>query len=117
LLFTLLGALPLGVLVRRRHVAVLAYLTAGSFVFTLQTVTVLLTWMSGGKGIGGGSGFGESPSGTFPIDYASGEVIAYGLVNLLMTLTGVGLVLVGGRLRARRSVRRRITDAATVAGS
>jgi hypothetical protein len=61
LLFTVLAAFPLGLLVRRRQLAILTYLIVGSFLFTFQTLGVLLTWMSGGKGIGGGSGFGDAP--------------------------------------------------------
>jgi hypothetical protein len=102
LFFAVLGALPLGLFVARKHVAVLAFLIVDSFLFSFQTLNVLLTWMSGGKGIGGGSGFGDSPAGTFPIDYAKGEVMAYGVVNLLITTVGVGLVLLGARIRARR---------------
>lgn len=105
LLFTILGALPLGLLVRRRQAALLTYLVVDSFLFTFQTLNVLLTWMAGGQGIGGGSGFGDSPHG-FPVDYATGEVAAYGVVNLLITTAGVGLVLLGARLRSRRAVRR-----------
>lgn len=101
--FTLVGALPLGLLVHRRHLAVLTYLLLDSFLFSFQTLNVLLTWMSGGKGVGGGSGFGDAPAGSFPISYAHGEVIAYGVVNLLITTAGVGLVLAGARIRARRS--------------
>jgi hypothetical protein len=105
LLFTLVGALPLGLLVRRRHVALLTYLIVDSFLFSFQTLNVLLTWMSGGTGIGGGSGFGDTPSGPFPVAYAQGEVLAYGVVNLVITTVGVGLVLLGARLRSRRSGR------------
>jgi len=32
-------------------------------------------------------------------------VIAYGVVNAIITLVGVGLVLLGSRLRARRTSR------------
>lgn len=106
LFFTVLAALPLGFLVARREVALMSYLLVDSFLFTFQTLDVLLTWMSGGTGVGGGSGFGDSPTGAFPIDYVKGEVIAYGVVNLLITGFGVGLVLLGARLRSRREVRR-----------
>jgi len=105
LFFTVLGALPLGLFVGRRHAALLTYLIVDSFLFSFQTLNVLLTWMSGGKGVGGGSGFGDSPAGTFPIDYAKGEVLAYGVVNLVITLVGVGLVLLGARIRVRRTAR------------
>jgi hypothetical protein len=103
LLLTVLAAFPLGFLLARRESALLAYLIADSFVFTFQTLNVLLTWMSGDKGLGGSSGFGDYPRGSFPIHYAQGEVMAYGLVNLLITLAGVGLVLLGARVRSRRA--------------
>jgi hypothetical protein len=103
LLFTLLGALPLGLLVPHRHLALLTYLVIDSFLFTFQTLDVLLTWMSGGQGLARGSGFGDPPAGGFPIDYARAEVVAYGVVNLLITTIGVGAVLGGAHLRSRRT--------------
>jgi hypothetical protein len=114
LLFTVLGALPLGLFVGRRPVALLSYLLVDSFLFSFQTLNVLLTWMSGGKGVGGGSGFGDSPTGPLPIHYARGEVLAYGVVNLLITGAGVGLVLLGARLRSRREARRTVARAVQV---
>src|SRR5262245_7724041 len=112
LIFTLVAALPLGYLVRGRLVAVFTYLVVDSFLFTFQTLGVLLTWMSGGAGIGGASGFGDSPTGSFPIDYASGEVAAYGVVNLVLVLVGIGLVLLGARARAWRAARGTVVDVA-----
>jgi len=112
LLFTVLGALPLGFLLGRRHLALLAYLVVDAFVFSFQTLTVLLTWMSGGTGVGGGSGFGDTPNGTFPIHYERGEVAAYGVVNLLITLAGIGLVLLGAWVRGRRGSHHLVTDPA-----
>jgi hypothetical protein len=50
----------------------------------------------------------------FPIDYAQGEVVAYGVVNLLITGVGVGLVLLGARLRSRRTGRRSVAGAGAV---
>ena len=106
LIFTLVAAFPLGFLIARRETALLSYLIAGSFLFSLQSLNLLLTWMSGGSGLGGSSGFGDTPSGQFPIDYASSEVIAYGIVNAIITVVGVGLVLLGSRVRARRTTPR-----------
>ena len=103
LFFTILAAFPLGFLVTRRQAALLAYLIVDSFLFSLQSLNLLLSWMSGGSGLGGSSGFGDTPSGQFPIDYSGGEVIAYGLVNAIIILVGVGLVLLGSRVRARRA--------------
>ena len=106
LIFTVLAAFPLGFLVSRRQAALLIYVIAGWFVFTLQSLNLLLTWMSGGTGLGGSSGFGDTPSGPFPIHYSSSEVIAYGVVNAIITLAGVGLVLLGSRVRIRRTIHR-----------
>lgn len=106
LFFTILAAFPLGYLFTRRQTALLSYLIVGSFVFTLQSLNLLLTWMSGGSGLGGSSGFGDTPSGAFPIDYSSSEVVAYGVVNAIITVVGVGLVLLGSRVRARRTTHR-----------
>jgi hypothetical protein len=103
LTFAIVAAFPLGFLVTRRQAALLTYLIVDSFLFSLQSLNLLLTWMSGGSGLGGSSGFGDTPSGQFPIDYSSGEVIAYGVVNAIITLVGVGLVLLGSRLRAGRT--------------
>lgn len=106
LFFTVLAAFPLGFVVARRQTALLTYLIADSFLFSLQTLSLLLTWMSGGSGLGGASGFGDTPSGPFPVDYSRSEVIAYGVVNAVITLAGVGLVLLGARLRTRRTTQR-----------
>jgi hypothetical protein len=103
IVYTVLVAFPLGFFMARRSTALLSYLVVGSFVFTWQSLGVLLTWMSGGTGLGGASGFGDSPSGQFPIGYDNGELIAYGVVNAIITLAGVGLVVVGSRVRARRT--------------
>ena len=47
--------------------------------------------------------------GTVP--YAESEIIAYGIVNLIIVLAGIGLVLLGHRIRVRRAAAR---DAVTV---
>ena len=101
IIFTILAALPLGLLVRNRGTAVLAFVIADLFVFTVQTIGVLLTWMAGKGGIGGAKAFGPYPN-AFPISYTESEVIAYGVVNLVIVLAGIGLVLLGHRIRARR---------------
>jgi hypothetical protein len=100
--FTILVALPLGLLVRSRGTALLAYLIADLFVFTFQTLDVLLNWMAGKSAIGGANAFGPSPDAV-PIHYSESEVIAYGIVNLAVMLAGIGLVLFGHRIRARRT--------------
>ena len=103
IIYTVLFALPIGLLVRPRGTAVLAYLAVGSWVFAFQSVTVLLSWL----GHDGRSAFGPFPT-ALPAASDSSEVFGYGAVNLVITLVGVGLVLVGHRIRSRRLERREV---------
>jgi len=103
LIYTVLIALPLGLLIASRSTAVLSYLLIGSYLFSFQNTSVLLSWL----GHGADSAFGPYPE-RFPAEAATGEVIGYGVVNLVITLVGVGLVLLGARLRARRLSRRNV---------
>lgn len=99
--YTVLLALPIGLLVRPRGAAVLTYLTVGSYLFAFQTLTVLLSWL----GHDGRSAFGPFPV-ALPARADGAEVLGYGAVNLVVTLVGVGLVLLGHRIRVRRAARR-----------
>lgn len=101
LLYTLLLAFPIGWLVASRSWAVLTYLTVGSWVFAFQSLNLLLSWLSHS----GRSAFGPFPTG-FPAVADTGEVAGYAVMNVVITLAGVGLVLLGVRLRQRRAVRR-----------
>lgn len=102
-IYTVLLALPIGFLVRPRATAVLTYLVVGSWVFAFQTVTVLLSWL----GHDGRSAFGPFPT-ALPAASDSFEVFGYGAVNVLITVVGVGLVLLGHRIRSRRVERREV---------
>ena len=69
-IYTVLLALPIGLLVRPRATAVLTYLVVGSWVFAFQTVTVLLSWL----GHDGRSAFAAVPdraAGSFRLLEAS----------------------------------------------
>ncbi len=101
LVFTLVASLGIGFFVRQRSTAVVSYLIAASFLFTFQTLEVLLNWMAGNSGINGSGAFGPSPNG-FPITYQQSEVIAYGVVNLVIVAVGVGLTVGAHKLAARR---------------
>ncbi len=103
LIYTVLIALPLGLLISSRSTAVLTYLLVGSYLFSFQNNYVLLGWL----GHSSAPAFGPYPEG-FPAEAATGEVIGYGVVNAVITLVGVGLVLLGARLRARRMSRRNV---------
>lgn len=97
LIYTILIALPLGYLIKTRSTAVLAYLLAGSYLFSYQSTIVLLDWF----GHESPSAFGPFPN-DFPANASSSETLGYGLVNLAITTVGIGLVLLGNRVAARR---------------
>ncbi len=109
--FTLIASLGLGFFVPQRNWALVAYLIADSFVFSFQTLNVLLTWMGANGGLGGAKAFGPFPTG-FPVTYKQSEVFAYGVVNLVITAVGVGLIFGAHRLAAKRTaMKQRITVA------
>lgn len=110
ILFTLVVAFPLGWLLHRRSLAVVAYAAADSFVFTFQTLGVLLAWMAAEPGMGGAKAFGEFPTG-WPVTYDEVEVFSYGIVNFVVLLAGIGLTVLGSWVRERR---RRRPEAITV---
>lgn len=101
IIFTVLFALPIGYFVKQRGLAVVAYLAVDAIVFGFQSVTVLLDWLSNSPPVA----FGPSPTG-FPITYSSGELLAYGVVNLIVIAVGVGLTVLGTVIAKRRSVKR-----------
>lgn len=101
LLYTVLIALPLGLFIQSRSTAVLSYLLVGSYLFSFQNTSVLLGWL----GHSSTPAFGPHPEG-FPAQAQTGEVVGYGVVNAVVALVGVGLVLLGAALRARRASKR-----------
>ncbi len=100
LVYTLLLAFPIGYLVTSRSTAVLGYLAGGSYLLSLQSTWVLLSWL----GHESRPAFGPFPEG-FPAQSSTSEIVGYGVVNLVITLVGVGLVLLGRRVAGRRRTR------------
>ena len=98
LVYTILLALPIGLLIHRRATAILTYLAVGAWIFMFQTTSLVLSWLAHD----GRSAFGPFPS-AFPAVYDSGELFGYAAVNLVIVAVGVGLVALGGRLRDRRA--------------
>jgi hypothetical protein len=96
-LLTILVALPLGFLVRRRLVAYVAYGLAFAHVYTWQTAALLMEWTKGGyAAFPESAGTGDSIS-TMPWGYLSFTTLVYAV--------GFGLVALGHWLRARRTGR------------
>jgi hypothetical protein len=89
-ILTLLAALPLGYLVRPRLAAHLAYGLGFTYIFTFQTLTLLLAWSAG-------SDAAFDRDGDAPLDYL--------LVTTAIYAAGFGLVTLGHWLRGRRTGR------------
>jgi len=107
LVYTVLVALPLGFLLSSRSTAVLSYLLVGSYLFSFQSTSLVLEWL----GHKAPSAFGPFPEG-FPAEAATSEVIGYGVVNAVITLAGVGLVVLGARIRTHREAKRNVVAVA-----
>jgi hypothetical protein len=91
LIVMVLFAFPIGFLVRNRTAAFVAYIAVHAFVFTFQSVNLLIEWVGGST----------EAFGTYP-DASDSEVLAYGAVNLVIYAVGLGLVYAGHRVGARR---------------
>ncbi|MET7399769.1 hypothetical protein ABZS66_40455 [Dactylosporangium sp. NPDC005572] len=85
---------PVGFLVRNRLAAFVTYVAVHGFVFTAQTLNLLVEWVGGST-----EAFGAYPDASDP------EVLAYLVVNAVIFAAGLGLVWLGHRLGARRRAR------------
>lgn len=95
IIYTVLLAFALGFFIRDRVAAVALFLAGGSFVFVFQSVNLLIEWVGGSE-----SAFG----GPYP-DYDGSKIFGYGLLNLIITLGGVGLVILGVNVAAKRAAK------------
>ncbi len=108
ILFTLVAAPLIGFFVKQRSTAVALYLAAEASLFAFQCLALLLAWMAGEGGPTGAQdqgAFGPAPTGV-PISYDESELYAYGLVNLVVVLVGIGLTT-GLNVVARRRASRK----------
>jgi hypothetical protein len=90
LIAVLVVPFPLGFLLRNRTAAYIAYIALHAFVFTFQTLFLLIEWAGGSE-----EAFGPYPEGD------SGSIWGYGAVNLVIYAIGFGLVTVGFVARSR----------------
>lgn len=91
LIVMLLAPLPIGFLVKNRLAAYVAYIALHAFVFTFQSLQLIIEWAGGSE-----DAFGPFPKAD------SGQVWGYGVVNLVIYLVGLGLVTLGHWLGAKR---------------
>jgi hypothetical protein len=94
LILMVLAPFPIGFFIRNRPAAFVTYIAVHGFVFTFQTLNLILEWAGGSQ-----EAFGPYPKAS------SGNVYSYGAVNLVIFGVGLGLVYLGSRLGARRRSR------------
>lgn len=95
LIIMLLAPFPLGLLVQSRVGAYLAYIALHAFAFTFQSLMLVIEWAGGST-----AAFGAYP------EASSSDLLAYGAVNLVIYLLGLGLVALGQRVQSWRRSRR-----------
>ncbi len=100
LIFTILFAFAFGYFIRPKLPAVTVYLAVYAIVFNIQTLNLLMDWMSGSD-----EAFGAPPE-KFPASYDPWDVIMYGVVNGLIAVVGVGLVFLGAGTAAKRAAKK-----------
>jgi hypothetical protein len=91
LIVLVLVPLPLGFFVHKRTAAFISYIAVQAFVFTFQSLNLLIEWVGGST-----EAFGPYPHAD------KTEVFSYGAVNLVIYGVGLGLVVAGQRLARRR---------------
>jgi hypothetical protein len=91
LIVMIVAAFPIGFFVRNRTTAYVTFIAVHGFVFTFQTLMLIVEWVGGSK-----DAFGPYPNADKP------EIWSYGVVNLVIFAVGLGLVLLGHRVAARR---------------
>jgi hypothetical protein len=98
LIVMIVVAFPLGYFVRQRLVAILSYVAIHSFVFSFQNMQLTREWVGGSK-----EAFPKNPKSA-PWEY--------GVVNVAIYGVGLGLILLGSHLAARRRIRSTAVDLA-----
>jgi hypothetical protein len=91
-ILTILGALPLGLLIRNRLAAYLVYAIAFSHVYTFQTANLVMEWTNGATAAFPASTSRELLDGT----------LGYFAFTTAIYAVGFGLITLGHWLRNRR---------------
>ena len=90
LIFSVLCAFPLGFFVKQRGLAIVTYLALDATLFAYQTLNVLHDdWLR--------------PDGRLVL--TNGDLLSYGVANATVIAAGVGLVVIGNVVAARRAAR------------
>jgi hypothetical protein len=108
LILVLLVPFPLGLLVRNRMAANLAFGVLAVHLFVFQTAQLMMEWVRGST-----HAFGDvdDPSWSW-----LGDTWGYYVVNLVLLAVGFGLVAAGHKVRARRDRGRGVLEVSQVQG-
>jgi hypothetical protein len=104
IILTILIGFPLGYLIRSRGTAVTSYVLVDSYLFTFQTAFLLMQWADGDTHAFGSRGGAWSAERTT-------QLASYLVLNGVIVALGIGLVLLGHRIRARRTAGRDVVVA------
>jgi hypothetical protein len=95
IILTILVGFPLGFLIRSRSQAILSYVLVDSYLFTFQTAFLIMQWADGDEHAFGARGRDWSAERTTMF-------FAYLVLNGVIVAIGVGLVILGHKVRSRR---------------
>ena len=104
IILTMVLAFPLGYLIRARGTAIISYVLVNGYLFTFQTAFLLMQWADGDEHAFGPRGRSWSPEKVT-------QVFSYFVLNGAIVAGGIGLVILGNRVRSRRANRRGVVTA------
>jgi hypothetical protein len=104
IILTILIGFPLGYLIRSRGTAITTYVFLDCYLFTFQTAFLLMQWVDGDDHAFGSRGRDWSAERTT-------QFFSYLVLNGVIVAIGIGLVLLGHRVRARRTATRDVVAA------
>jgi hypothetical protein len=99
IVLTILVGFPLGFLIRSRSTAIVTYALVDSYLFTFQTAFLLMQWADGDEHAFGARGGIWSAERTTMVG-------SYLVLNGVIVALGIGLVVLGHKVRSRRTAGR-----------
>jgi hypothetical protein len=104
IVLTILVGFPLGFLIRSRSTAIVTYALVDSYLFTFQTAFLVMQWVDGDEHAFGARGGAWSPERTTMVG-------SYLVLNGVIVALGIGLVVLGHKVRSRRTASRNTVTA------
>jgi hypothetical protein len=99
IILTILVGFPLGFLIRSRGHAIVTYVLVDSYLFTFQTAFLIMQWVDGDQHAFGTRGGDWSAERTTMFS-------SYLVLNGVFVSIGVGLVILGHKVRSRQTTGR-----------